>query len=70
MHTTFYSAEQTAMRTKWFKHIAIETVQEHLLKEVADRQDHFSTPNPQVCWFYFLNLGQKEKSLLRKPDSP
>ena len=22
-HTTFYSAEQTAMRTKWFKHIAI-----------------------------------------------
>ena len=21
-HTTFYSAEQTAMRTKWFKHIA------------------------------------------------
>ena len=31
-HTTFYSAEQTAMRTKWFKHIAIETVQEHLLQ--------------------------------------
>ena len=27
-HTTFYSAEQTAMRTKWFKHI---TIQEHLL---------------------------------------
>ena len=22
-HTTFYSAEQTAMRAKWFKHIAI-----------------------------------------------
>ena len=20
------------------------------------RQDHFSTPNPQVCLFYFLNL--------------
>ena len=33
-------------------------------------QDRFSTPNPQVCPFYFLNLGQKEKSLLRKPDSP
>ena len=30
-HTTFYSAEQTAMRMKWFKHIAIEAVQEHLL---------------------------------------
>ena len=30
----------------------------------------FSTRNPQVCWFYFLNLAQKEKSLLRKPDSP
>ena len=27
-------------------------------------------PNPQVCWFYFLNLAQKEKFLLRKPDSP
>ena len=23
-------------------------------------QDHSSTPNPQVCWFYFWNLGQKE----------
>ena len=32
-------------------------------------QDHFSTPN-QVCWFYLLNLAQKEKSLLRKPDCP
>ena len=31
-------------------------------------QDHFSTPNPQVCWFYFVNLVRKEKSLLRKPD--
>ena len=30
-HTTFYSVEQTAMRTKRFKHIAIQTVQEHLL---------------------------------------
>ena len=30
----------------------------------SDLQDHFATPNPQVCWF------QKEKSLLRKPDSP
>ena len=29
--TTKNSAEQTAMRTKWFKHIAIETVQAHLL---------------------------------------
>ena len=29
-------------------------------------QDPFSTPNPQVCWFYFMNLVQKEKSLLRK----
>ena len=27
-------------------------------------------PNPQVCWSYFSNLVQKEKSLLRKPDSP
>ena len=33
-------------------------------------QDHFFTPNPQICRFYFLNLAQKEKSLLRKPDSP
>ena len=33
-------------------------------------QDHFSTPNPQVWCFYFLSLGQKEKSSLRKPDSP
>ena len=31
-HTTKNSAEQTAMRMKWFKHIAISTVQEHLLK--------------------------------------
>ena len=30
-HTTKSSAEQTAMRTKWFKHIAIKTVQAHLL---------------------------------------
>ena len=33
-------------------------------------QDHFSTPNPQVCCFYFVSLAQKEKFLLRKPDSP
>ena len=33
-------------------------------------QDQFSTPNPQVCQFYFLSLVQKEKSLLRKPDFP
>ena len=32
-HTTKNSAEQTAMRTKWFKHIAIETVQAHLLNK-------------------------------------
>ena len=25
------STEQTSMKTKWFKHIAIETVQEHFL---------------------------------------
>ena len=30
----------------------------------------FSTPNLQVCRFYFLNLAQKEKPLLRKPDPP
>ena len=30
-HATKNSAEQTAMRTKWFKHIAIEIVQVHLL---------------------------------------
>ena len=30
----------------------------------------FSTPNPQVCCFYFWNLVQKEKSLLRKPGFP
>ena len=30
-HTTKNSAEQTVMRTKWFKHIAIWTVQAHLL---------------------------------------
>ena len=28
-------------------------------------QDQFSIPNPQVCWFHFLNLVQKEKSLPR-----
>ena len=33
-------------------------------------QDHFSTPDPQVCRFYFLNLAQKEKSLLRKTRFP
>ena len=33
-------------------------------------QDHFSTPKPQVCWFHFWNLVQKEKSLLGKSDSP
>ena len=32
----------------------------------ATDQDQSSTPNPQVCWFDFLNLVQKEKSLLRK----
>ena len=32
-------------------------------------QDHFSTPNPQVHRFYSPNLGQKEKALLRIPDS-
>ena len=30
----------------------------------------FSAPNLQVCRFYFLNLAQKEKPLLRKPDPP
>ena len=30
----------------------------------------FSTPDHQVCWFDFLNLGQKEKSILREPGSP
>ena len=35
-----------------------------------ENQDHFSTPNPQVCCFYFWNLVQKEKSLLRKPGFP
>ena len=30
-HATKRSTEQTSMRTKWFKHIAIQTVQEHLL---------------------------------------
>ena len=30
-HTTKNSAEQTVMRTKWFKHIAIQTVRAHLL---------------------------------------
>ena len=34
------------------------------------RTGHFSTPNPQVCCFYFWNLVQKEKSLLRKPGFP
>ena len=33
-------------------------------------EDHFSTRNPQVCWFYFVSLVRKEKSLLRKPGSP
>ena len=31
-HTTKNSTEQTVMRTKWFKHIAIYIVQAHLLK--------------------------------------
>ena len=31
-HTTKNSTEQTSMRRKWFKHIAIQIVQEHLLK--------------------------------------
>ena len=29
-HATRKSTKQTSMRTKWFKHIAIQTVQEHL----------------------------------------
>ena len=35
----------------------------------GEYQDNFATPNPQVCPFYFLSR-QKEKSSLRKPDSP
>ena len=27
-------------------------------------------PQPQVCGFYFLSLGQKEKFLQRKPELP
>ena len=30
----------------------------------------YATPNLQVCRFCFLSLVQKEKCLLRKPDSP
>ena len=32
-HATKNFAEQTSMRTKWFKHIAISTVQVHLLEK-------------------------------------
>ena len=38
-HTTKISAEQTAMRTKWFKHIAIEIVQALLLGKVGELDD-------------------------------
>ena len=34
-HATKNSGEQTVMRTKWFKHIAIEIVQAHLLNSVS-----------------------------------
>ena len=43
-HTTKNSAEQTSMRTKWFKHIAISTVQVHLLFfSLTIAQNHLGT---------------------------
>ena len=52
------------MRPRFWRASAGEDSWEHFC------QDHFSTSLPQICLFYFLNLGQKGDSFLRKPDSP
>ena len=52
-HTTKKSAEQTAMRTKWFKHIAIYTVQAHLL--VCQRKA--KEPKPKLLGPDILRWG-------------
>ena len=57
-HTTKNSTEQTAMRTKWFKHIAIETVQVHLLSKqgfcVKPRQTFHPKVRQKLCRGTFL----------------
>ena len=42
-HTTQNSTEQTSMRTKWFKHIAMQIVQEHLLPSTGPDLDPILT---------------------------
>ena len=61
---TYHAAFAAAMGLPW------EDSSLSFFLSLSLSQDRFATPNPQVCRFYFLNLGQKEKSLLRKPDSP
>ena len=47
-HATRISTEQTSMRTKWFKPVAIRTVQEHLLHK-------FSSETPKI--HHFISSG-------------
>ena len=50
------STEQTSMRTKWFKHIAMQTIQEHLLVSAKFR----STPKSVQVYFLALFSGLAE----------
>ena len=58
-HTTFYSAEQTAMRTKWFKHIAILTVQEHLLLLPGCNYNYMKMVERNHICVWFCSLSTK-----------
>ena len=51
-HATGISTEQTSMRKKWFKHIAIETVQERLLicSAQLDENARMRGPCPNDHW--------------------
>ena len=55
-HTTKNSAEQTAMRTKCFKHIAIQTVQVHLLGTVQAVPVFGSCGSLSVLSLFFLEF--------------
>ena len=54
-HATRTSTEQTSMKTKWFKHIAIQTVQELLLtwtrKETDRHINLYIGASPPHAWW-------------------
>ena len=63
-HTTENSAEQTVMRTKWFKHIAISTVRAHLLTPQRPARGKFRRPHSAYqkvvqgkCPLHFLHFN-------------